>query len=90
MRYGRYARVYPRPSLRWAAKLPNERRLTRACVPSSPNFSQHLHLRQNKRFATPVSPVLSSQTKGEVTDVAVDKLHAALGGILGLEVLLSA
>jgi endonuclease-3 len=34
--------------------------------------------------------MLSSQTKDEVTDAAVDKLRAALGGTLSLEVLLAA
>ena len=34
--------------------------------------------------------MLSSQTKDEVTDAAVDKLRAALGGILSLEGLLAA
>ena len=34
--------------------------------------------------------MLLSQTKDEVTDVAVDKLRAALGGTLSLNSLLSA
>ena len=34
--------------------------------------------------------MLSSQTKDEVTDAAVDKLRAALGGTLSLEALLAA
>jgi len=34
--------------------------------------------------------MLSSQTKDEVTDTAVDKLRAALGGTLSLDALLSA
>jgi len=34
--------------------------------------------------------MLSSQTKDEVTDTAVDKLHAALGGTLSLDGLLAA
>jgi endonuclease-3 len=33
--------------------------------------------------------MLSSQTKDEVTDAAVDKLRAALGGTLSLEGLLN-
>lgn len=45
---------------------------------------------QNKRFATLVSLMLSSQTKDEVTDAAVDKLRAALGGTLSLDALLAA
>ena len=45
---------------------------------------------QNKRFATLISLMLSSQTKDEVTDAAVDKLRAALGGTLSLEGLLAA
>jgi len=32
-----------------------------------------------------ISLMLLSQTKDEVTDAAVDKLHAALGGALSLE-----
>ena len=34
--------------------------------------------------------MLSSQTKDEVTDAAVDKLRAAFGGTLSLEALLAA
>jgi endonuclease III len=34
--------------------------------------------------------MLSSQTKDEVTDVAVDKLRAAFGGTLSLDALLAA
>jgi endonuclease-3 len=34
--------------------------------------------------------MLSSQTKDEVTDAAVDKLRAALGGTLSLDTLLAA
>lgn len=34
--------------------------------------------------------MLSSQTKDEVTDAAVDKLRAALGGTLSLDALLAA
>jgi endonuclease-3 len=34
--------------------------------------------------------MLSSQTKDEVTDAAVDKLRAAFGGTLSLEALLTA
>ncbi|KAF8265621.1 DNA glycosylase [Lactarius quietus] len=44
----------------------------------------------NKRLATLISLMLSSQTKDEVTDAAVDKLRAALGGTLSLEGLLAA
>ena len=45
---------------------------------------------QNKRSATLISLMLSSQTKDEVTDVVVDKLRAAFGGTLGLKALLAA
>lgn len=45
---------------------------------------------RNKRFATLISLMLSSQTKDEVTDAAVDKLRAAFGGTLSLEALLTA
>ncbi|KAI0296854.1 DNA glycosylase [Russula brevipes] len=45
---------------------------------------------RNKRFATLVSLMLSSQTKDEVTDAAVDKLRAAFGGTLSLDALLAA
>ncbi|KAH9961049.1 DNA glycosylase [Russula dissimulans] len=45
---------------------------------------------RNKRFATLISLMLSSQTKDEVTDAAVDKLRSAFGGTLSLEALLAA
>ncbi|KAH9069418.1 DNA glycosylase [Lactarius deliciosus] len=45
---------------------------------------------RNKRFATLISLMLSSQTKDEVTDAAVDKLRAALGGTVSLDALLAA
>ncbi|KAI0255240.1 DNA glycosylase [Lactifluus subvellereus] len=45
---------------------------------------------RNKRFATLISLMLSSQTKDEVTDAAVDKLRAAFGGTLSLDALLAA
>lgn len=45
---------------------------------------------RNKRFATLISLMLSSQTKDEVTDAAVDRLRAALGGTLSLDALLAA
>ncbi|KAH9992852.1 DNA glycosylase [Russula vinacea] len=45
---------------------------------------------RNKRLATLVSLMLSSQTKDEVTDAAVDKLRVALGGTLSLDALLAA
>ncbi|KAI9436322.1 DNA glycosylase [Lactarius indigo] len=45
---------------------------------------------RNKRFATLISLMLSSQTKDEVTDAAVDKLRAALGGTLSLDAILAA
>ncbi|RXW20986.1 hypothetical protein EST38_g4849 [Candolleomyces aberdarensis] len=40
---------------------------------------------KNRRFATLVSLMLSSQTKDEVTDAAVTKLRAAVGGTLSVE-----
>jgi endonuclease-3 len=45
---------------------------------------------QNKRLATLISLMLSSQTKDEVTDAAVDKLRVALGGTVSLDALLAA
>ncbi|KAI9453744.1 hypothetical protein F5148DRAFT_1232235 [Russula earlei] len=36
--------------------------------------------RRNKRFATLISLMLSSQTKDEVTDAPLGKLRSALGG----------
>ncbi|KAH9961045.1 DNA glycosylase [Russula dissimulans] len=45
---------------------------------------------RNKHFATLISLVLSSQTKDEVTDVAVGKLRSALGDTLSFEGLLAA
>ncbi|KAJ7290143.1 DNA glycosylase [Mycena rebaudengoi] len=45
---------------------------------------------KNKRFATLVSLMLSPQTKDQVTDAAVCKLRAALGGSLSLSALLAA
>ncbi|KAI0270291.1 DNA glycosylase [Russula aff. rugulosa BPL654] len=45
---------------------------------------------RNKRLATLISLMLSSQTKDEVTDAAVDKLRVALGGTVSLDALLAA
>ncbi|KAG2132845.1 DNA glycosylase [Suillus bovinus] len=45
---------------------------------------------KNRRFATLVSLMLSSQTKDEVTDAAVEKLRAAVGGTLSVAALISA
>ena len=45
---------------------------------------------QNRRFATLVSLMLSSQTKDEVTDAAVTKLRTAIGGTLSIENLIAA
>ena len=45
---------------------------------------------QNCRFATLVSLMLSSQTKDEVTDAAVSKLRAAIGGTLSVQAVLDA
>ncbi|KAI9453886.1 DNA glycosylase [Russula earlei] len=44
----------------------------------------------NKRFATLISLMLSSQTKDEVTDAALGKLRNALGGTLCLDAVLEA
>lgn len=49
-----------------------------------------LTLYQNRRFATLISLMLSSQTKDEVTDAAVDKLRTAVGGTLSLDAVLAA
>ncbi|GJE88087.1 endonuclease III [Phanerochaete sordida] len=43
-----------------------------------------------RRFSTLVSLMLSSQTKDEVTDAAVAKLRAAVGGTLTVEAILAA
>ncbi|KAF5324704.1 hypothetical protein D9611_004343 [Ephemerocybe angulata] len=45
---------------------------------------------RNRRFATLVSLMLSSQTKDEVTDAAVTKLRAAVGGTLSIENVINA
>ncbi|TCD61247.1 DNA N-glycosylase and apurinic/apyrimidinic (AP) lyase [Steccherinum ochraceum] len=45
---------------------------------------------QNRRFATLVSLMLSSQTKDEVTDAAVAKLREALGGSITVGAVLAA
>ncbi|KAF7428092.1 DNA N-glycosylase and apurinic/apyrimidinic (AP) lyase [Pleurotus ostreatus] len=44
---------------------------------------------KNKRFATLVSLMLSSQTKDEVTDAAVSNLREALGGSLSVDGLIN-
>ncbi|KAF9032974.1 DNA glycosylase [Panaeolus papilionaceus] len=45
---------------------------------------------KNRRLATLVSLILSSQTKDEVTDVAVANLRAALGGSISLQAIIDA
>ncbi|KAG6844024.1 hypothetical protein H0H87_010533 [Tephrocybe sp. NHM501043] len=45
---------------------------------------------KSRRFATLISLMLSSQTKDEVTDAAVSKLRAALGGSLTVDRLIAA
>ena len=45
---------------------------------------------QNQRFSTLISLMLSSQTKDEVTDAAMTKLRAAVGGTLSIEAVLQA
>ncbi|KAG1778392.1 DNA glycosylase [Suillus placidus] len=45
---------------------------------------------KNRRFAVLVSLMLSSQTKDEVTDAAVEKLRAAIGGTLSVAAIVSA
>ncbi|KAG1749554.1 DNA glycosylase [Suillus lakei] len=45
---------------------------------------------KNRRFAVLVSLMLSSQTKDEVTDAAVKKLRAAVGGTLSVAAIISA
>ncbi|KAJ7215316.1 DNA glycosylase [Mycena haematopus] len=45
---------------------------------------------KNKRFVTLVSLMLSPQTKDQVTDTAVCKLRAALGGSVSLDAILAA
>ncbi|KAG0699002.1 DNA glycosylase [Suillus ampliporus] len=45
---------------------------------------------KNRRFSTLVSLMLSSQTKDEVTDAAVKKLRAAIGGTLSVAAIISA
>ncbi|KAF8061753.1 DNA glycosylase [Lyophyllum atratum] len=45
---------------------------------------------KNMRFATLISLMLSSQTKDEVTDAAVSKLRAALGGSLTVDASIAA
>ena len=48
------------------------------------------HFVQNRRFATLVSLMLSSQTKDEITDAAISKLRAALGGSISIDGIISA
>ncbi|KAF8801416.1 DNA glycosylase [Phlegmacium glaucopus] len=45
---------------------------------------------KNRRYATLVSLMLSSQTKDEVTDAAVSKLRSALGGSLSVQGMIDA
>ncbi|KAG6867662.1 hypothetical protein C0993_012604 [Termitomyces sp. T159_Od127] len=45
---------------------------------------------KNQRFATLISLMLSSQTKDEITNAAVSKLRAALGGSLSVDGLIAA
>lgn len=45
---------------------------------------------KNRRFSTLVALMLSSQTKDEVTDVAVKKLRASVGGVLSIEAVIAA
>lgn len=45
---------------------------------------------QNRRFATLVSLMLSSQTKDETTDAAISKLRAALGGSISVDGIITA
>ena len=45
---------------------------------------------QNRRFATLVSLMLSSQTKDEITDAAISKLRAALGGSISIDGIVAA
>ncbi|KAF9531736.1 DNA glycosylase [Crepidotus variabilis] len=45
---------------------------------------------RNRRYATLVSLMLSSQTKDEVTDAAVKKIRAALGGSISIEGMIAA
>ncbi|KAM5542812.1 hypothetical protein V8D89_003773 [Ganoderma adspersum] len=45
---------------------------------------------KNQRFSTLISLMLSSQTKDEVTDAAMTKLRAAVGGTLSIEAVLQA
>ncbi|KAL4245679.1 Endonuclease III [Abortiporus biennis] len=44
---------------------------------------------KNRRFATLISLMLSSQTKDEVTDAAVSKLREAVGGSLSVDALIN-
>lgn len=45
---------------------------------------------KNRRFATLISLMLSSQTKDEVTDAAVAKLRIAIGGSLSVDAVIAA
>lgn len=45
---------------------------------------------QNRRFATLVSLMLSSQTKDETTDAAISKLRAAVGGSISVDGIITA
>jgi endonuclease-3 len=48
------------------------------------------YTQKNRRFSTLIALMLSSQTKDEVTDAAVKKLRAAIGGVLSIEAVIAA
>ena len=54
------------------------------------SLTMHISFPQNRRFTTLVSLMLSSQTKDEVTDAAVAKLRAAVGGTLSVDAIRAA
>lgn len=59
----------------------------RPCHPLS--HESRTHSVKNRRFSTLVSLMLSSQTKDEVTDAAVIKLRAAVGGTLSIDAVIA-
>ena len=67
-----------------------EPRVTCLSLPSSFFFLSVFLVLQNRRYASLVSLMLSSQTKDEVTYTAIANLRAAFGGSISLEAMIEA
>jgi endonuclease III len=72
------------------SKLNIRRRIPRCACRHCLFYVQGLISTQNRRFATLISLMLSSQTKDEVTDAAVSRLRAAIGGSISVDALIQA